>query len=129
MPSSLSASTQCRIVSQSDALPIRTATSDFGLGIGMDGKLTASPTDFHGSLYSVGNRSPRSEPVFPLSISNRILHREFGQIHRPDWVHGDRKIVGRKNPGKTNRIPPLRYRRNGFVEVKDVDLGNLFEAW
>ena len=24
----------------------------------MDGKLTASPTDFHGSLYSVGKRSP-----------------------------------------------------------------------
>src|ERR1700736_2195732 len=54
MPSSLSVSTQCRIVSQSDALPIRTATSDFVFGIGMDGKLTASPTDCHGSLYSVG---------------------------------------------------------------------------
>jgi len=28
----------------------------------MDGKLTASPTDFHGSLYSVGNRSPSLPP-------------------------------------------------------------------
>jgi len=28
----------------------------------MDGKLTASPTDFHGSLYSVGKRSPSLPP-------------------------------------------------------------------
>ena len=28
----------------------------------MDGKLTASPTDFHVSLYSVGNRSPSLPP-------------------------------------------------------------------
>jgi hypothetical protein len=94
----------------------------------MDGKLTASPTDFHGSLYSVGNRSSRSEPVFPLSIFDRILTREFGQIHRADWVHGDRKIFGRANPGKANRIPPFRYGRNGFIEAKHVDPGNLFEA-
>ena len=39
----------------------------------MDGKLTASPTDFHGSLYSVGNRSASLPPSPSLRRARQNL--------------------------------------------------------
>src|SRR5207249_11886433 len=80
-----SVSTAWRIVSQSDLLPITTATKDFGCGIREFGRALL-PRNFFSSHRFDG-----------------ILARERGQIDRAHWNDGRWKIFGWPLSATTNR--------------------------
>src|SRR5438270_9880037 len=100
-PSESRVSTACRIVSQSDLLPITTATKadDFFAGItNFPGKLTASPTE-----------SKTKMSIFSIEDSGGILHREHGEIDRARRNDGRRQIFGRSLFAAPNRSRSDRY--------------------
>src|SRR5947209_18178658 len=102
-PNSLSVSTAWRIVSQSDLLPITTATKDFGCGIREFGRALL-PRNFFSSHRFDG-----------------ILARERGQIDRAHWNDGRWKIFGWPLSAKTNRARPFGHRRNSGGRIWNAD--------
>src|SRR4029450_4496254 len=124
MPNSLSVSTQWRIVSQSDLLPIMTATSGFDLIIGNAQEANRFSC---GILASKRALSSANSGRFGNRHSLLILQGESHQIDCPDWDDGNGQICCRKSFGTKNRITPSRHGRNNFIEVKNADQGNLFD--
>src|SRR6267378_797676 len=93
-PSSLRVSTAWRIVSQSDLLPITTATKDFGCGIREFGR-SLLPRNFFSSRGFDG-----------------ILGRERSQIDRAHWNDGRWEIFGRTLSATPDRTRSFGHGRN-----------------
>jgi len=110
-PRSSSVWTAWRIVSQSDLLPITTATKDFDCGIPEFGRAAV-----HRNFFS-------SHGV------NGILQCERGQIYRSHWNDGRWKIFGRTLSATPDRIGVFGHRRKGRGRIWNADPANFRRTW
>src|SRR6266446_10685902 len=118
------------MVSQSDALPMMTATSeeDFCAGI------TSTPRNRFAckAVFTLqGARFPNRrlgdlEIALPCSYCPRESSRQIDHPHR---LHGNGQVSRWKSFGTENWISSLRHRRNYLVQVKNADRGDLFNLW
>src|SRR5205807_7061068 len=102
-PSSSSVSTAWRIVSQSDLLPITTATKDFGCGI----------WEFGRPLFR--------RNFFSISSSSGILPRERREIDCAYRNDGRRQIVGWTLSATSDGARARGHRRNSGREFRDAN--------
>src|SRR5260370_16460367 len=65
--------------------------------------------------------------IFSLSIFNRILPCELGEIDCAYRVYGNREISRWKSFGAAHGISPVRYGRNHFIETGDANRKDFFD--
>src|SRR5205814_2300051 len=65
--------------------------------------------------------------IFSLSIFNRILLCELGEIDCAYRIYGNGEISCWKSFGAAHWISPVRYGRNHFIKTKDADRKDFFD--